>query len=204
MSGAPTVIYRAASPQQAHILKGVLEERGIASWVVNDNIQGAGGELPIGWRAAACVEVGQFDAALARQIAEEFDRKTAHDPAPEPPSSEPPQPIEWKDWPVCPQCQTRRQARCPICGSDGTDFPLADISDSGGEPLVLLMCDACDDHFRPEFFRLCHRCGHDYGDGIAIAGSHPPIEYTRRTWIVVGVLAAIGGILAAYFYALMR
>ena len=69
MSGPPTVIYHAASTQQAHILKGVLEERGIASWIVNENIQVAGGELPIGWTAAACVAVGETDALEARLAA---------------------------------------------------------------------------------------------------------------------------------------
>ena len=204
MSGPPTVIYHAASAQQAHILKGVLEERGIASWVVNDNIQVAGGELPLGWTAAACVAVGETDAAEARQIAEEFDRTTAHEPMPEPAESGPPAPAEWKDWPTCPQCQTRRQVRCAICGSAGTNFPLADISDSGGEPLVLLMCDSCDDHFRPEMFRLCHNCGYDYGDGLSVDGPHTTVEYSPRMWVVVGAMALMGAVLAAYFYAVIR
>jgi hypothetical protein len=199
MSGPPTIIYHAASTQQAHILKGVLEERGIASWVVNDNIQVAGGELPLGWMAAACVAVGETDAIEARQIAEEFDRTTAHEPAPDT-SAEPTVPAEWKDWPVCPQCQVRRQVRCGICGSAGTSFPLADISDNG----VLLMCEACDDHFRPEMFRLCHQCGYDYGDGISVDGPHTPVDYSPRMWVVVGGMAAVGAAIAAYFYALMR
>jgi hypothetical protein len=144
-----------------------------------------------------------LDAAAARQIAEEFDRKTAHDPGPEPPPGDLPA-TEWKDWPICPQCQTRRQVRCAVCGSAGTDFPLADISESGGQPLVLLMCDACDDHFRPEFFRLCHQCGHDFGDGIAVESLYTPIDYSPRMWIVVGSMAVVGALLAAYFYAIMR
>jgi hypothetical protein len=203
MSGPPTVIYHAASAQQAHILKGVLDERGIASWVVNDNIQVAGGELPLGWTAAACVAVGETDAVEARQIAEEFDRTTAHDPAPES-TSELPARQQWKEWPVCPQCQTRRQVRCGICGSPGTDFPLADISDSGGEQLVLLICESCDDHFRPQMFRLCHRCGYDYGDGILLDEPSRPIDYSPRLWIVVGGMVAVGLLLAWYFYTVMR
>jgi hypothetical protein len=204
MSGSPTVIYRAASPQQAHILKGVLEERGIASWVVNDNIQVAGGELPLGWTAAACVVVGDMDAGEARAIAEEFDRTTAHQPTPEPAASDLPIAAQWKDWPACPQCGMRRQVRCPICGSAGTSFPLADISESGGEELVLLVCDACDDHFRPEMFRLCHQCGFDYGDGILVDGNPTQVDYGPRLWVVVGAMAVVGGLLAAYFYAVMR
>ena len=39
MSGEPTVIYSAANVQQAYLLKGLLEERGIAAWVVNDGMR---------------------------------------------------------------------------------------------------------------------------------------------------------------------
>jgi hypothetical protein len=204
MSGPPTVIYHAASAQQAHILKGVLDERGIASWVVNDNIQVAGGELPLGWTAAACVAVGESDAAEARAIAEEFDRTTAHDPEPEPVGNEPPAPAEWKEWPVCPQCQARRQVRCGICGSSGTEFPLADITETENGPRVLLVCGSCDDHFRPEMFRLCHQCGHDFGEGISVSGPLAPIDYSPRMWIVVGGMVAVALLVAAYFYVLMK
>ena len=203
MSGNPTVIYHAASPQQAHILKGVLEERGIASWVVNDHMQIAGGDLPLGWTAAACVVVGETDATEARQIAVDFDHTTAHEPTDEPTADEPPAAV-WKDWPACPKCQTRRQVRCGICGSSGTDFALADISERDGEQIVLLVCDACDDHFRPEMFRLCHRCGHDFGEGIEIGGPARPLDYGPRMWLVLGGLAAAGLLMAAYFYALWR
>jgi hypothetical protein len=181
-----------------------LDERGIASWVVNDNIQVAGGDLPLGWPAAACVAVGETDAVEARAIAEEFDRTTAHDPTPEAVSAEPPAPAEWKDWPVCPQCQTRRQVRCGICGSSGTHFPLADISEHQGETVVLLICDSCDDHFRPEMFRLCHQCGYDFGHGIEVDGPLKPIDYSPRMWVVVGGMVVVGALIAAYFYSLMR
>ncbi len=204
MSGPPTVIYHAASAQQAHILKSVLEERGIAAWVVNDNIQVAGGELPLGWTAAACVAVGETDAAEARLIAEEFDRTTAHEPAAEPAESGPPAPAEWNDWPACPQCQTRRQVQCSICGSSGDQFALADMIESGGQSVVLLICPSCDDHFRPEMFRLCPRCGYDFGDGISFDGPPSPLDASPRMWVVFGIMAAGAAILAAYFYALWR
>ncbi|MEX2172906.1 MAG: DUF2007 domain-containing protein [Pirellulaceae bacterium] len=204
MSGEPTVIYHAANLQQAHILKGVLEERGIASWIVNDNIQVAGGGLPLGWTAAAMVSVGQSDAIEARQIAEEFDQTTAHDPTSDPPAIEPPPPATWKEWPACPRCQTPRQARCPICGTAGTEFPLADLEETPEGPRVLLICATCDDHFRPEFFRLCHQCGYDYGDGIAVTGPHSPSDYGTRGWIVLAGLLLGTLALAAYFVMLWR
>jgi hypothetical protein len=203
MSGQPTVIYHAASLPQAHILKGVLEERGITAWIVNDAIQAAGGELPLGWTAAACVVVGQLHAAEARRIAEEFDSTTAHGPTPDDAVTEPPD-TSWKDWPVCPRCQTRRQARCSICETAGTDFPLAAIEERDGQSLVLLICETCDDHFRPEFFRLCHACGHDYGEGVAVGDSEAAEITSVRTWIVLGCLAALAVVTWAYFYVLWR
>jgi hypothetical protein len=203
MSGQPTVIYHAANLPQAHILKGVLEERGIAAWIVNDAMQIAGGELPLGWNAAPCVVVGDLHAEEARRIAAEFDRTTAHGPTPDDASAEPPD-TGWKDWPVCPQCQARRQARCPICESGGTDFPLAAIEERNGEPLVLLICESCDDHFRPEFFRLCHQCGHDYGDGVSVGDALAAETTSVRTWIVMGCLAAIAVVTFGYFFWLWR
>jgi hypothetical protein len=203
MSGQPTVIYHAANTQQAFLLKSVLEERGIPAWVVNDNIQVAGGELPLGWTAAAQVVVGENDAGDAREIAEDFDRTTAHEPAPELPTGEPIV-AAWKDWPACPQCQALRQARCTLCGISRTDFPLADLSESGGETRVLLVCEDCQDHFRPEFYRLCHQCGHDFSDGIEVGGPATDIEATRRTWLVLGTLLAGLLLFIGYVYWVMR
>ena len=197
MSGQPTIIYHAANPQQAHLLKGLLEDRGMAAWVVNDEIQMAGGELPLGWTAAACVVVSDSDAVEARQFAEEFDRKTSHEPTPELDESAG-NAAEWEDWPTCPECQQRRSIRCPICGVSGTRFELADIQEGEAGPRVLLMCDACDDHFRPEMFRRCHHCGHDYGDGYEIESATPqPEEVNRRVWwlaagLIIGTALLIG------------
>src|SRR5947207_2478838 len=107
MSHEPTVIYSAANTQQAHLLKGLLADRGIVARVVNDAIQIAGGELPMGWTAAARVVVAESDALVARQVAEEFDRQTAHH-APLPEAVEDGEqalagvPTEWDQWPVCP------------------------------------------------------------------------------------------------------
>jgi hypothetical protein len=113
MSGEPTVIYSASSTQQAYLLKGLLEDRGIATWVVNDAMQIAGGELPLGWTAAAKVVVGLTDAEEARRLAEEFDRRTAEGTAGDAPAIEA-DAKEWPDWPLCPACGERRAARCPI------------------------------------------------------------------------------------------
>lgn len=201
MSGQPTEIYSAASTQQAYLLKGLLEEQGIAAWVVNDAIQIAGGELPVGWRAAAKVVVGAADALEARRIAEEFDQRTSHEASPDEVMKQAAATTEWADWPRCPECGERREARCTVCGLPGSKFPLADIDDTGPQPRVLLICQACDDHFLPEWYRLCHRCGYDYGEGIVIDTPDDPEEAAdnRRLWVVGILLALIVAALLAYF-----
>jgi hypothetical protein len=204
MSGQPTVIYHAANPQQAHLLKHLLEEQGIAAWIDNENIQIAGGELPLGWTAAPRVVVGENDADEALLIAHDFDATTAHGPTPDDDSAADTAPAVWADWPKCPGCGERRQARCSVCGSCGVDFPLADIEEGKAQPIVLLICESCDDHFRPEFFRLCHRCGHDFGDGIEVGASQTHADENRRVWLVLVALLAGGLVLVAYFAWLMR
>jgi uncharacterized paraquat-inducible protein A len=218
MPGEPTVIYSAASTQQAWLLKNLLSECGITAWVVNDAIQLGGGELPIGWTAAARVVVSADDAADARRVAEAFDQQTAYasrethdregtavadsslvsgdDQADD---------DQWSDWPCCPRCGERRSARCPICETSGSDFPLADFQEHAGGQRVLLMCRTCDDHMIPEWYRRCPRCGYDYGDGIEIQQpTHEPIDLNPRLWIVLALLAAASLAAAAYFAWLFR
>jgi hypothetical protein len=199
MSGEPTVIYSAANSQQAHLLKGLLEQEGISARVVNDAIQLAGGDLPVGWSAAARVVVAEQDGPAARLLAEEFDRQTAHEPTDDD-QAEASELLPWSDWPVCPTCGERRSARCPVCGLSKTDFPLADIQELREGERVFLACDACDDHFLPEWFRVCPRCGYDYGDGIEISppATARPVNEPRLA-VVIGVLLAVGIIATAYF-----
>jgi hypothetical protein len=198
MAGQPTVIYSAASTQQAHLLKGLLAAQGIKAWVVNDAIQLAGGDLPLGWAAAARVVVADHDAVTARELAEEFDRQTAHEPGDD--EGVPSELTPWDEWPVCPLCSERRSARCPVCSSSRADFPLADIQRTGAGDRVFLKCEDCDDVFIPEWFRLCPRCGYDYGNGIE---THQPAarrsESGPRLAVVVAVLLASGIVISAYF-----
>jgi hypothetical protein len=96
----------------------------------------------------------------------------------------------WADWPLCPQCNHRRQAICDSCQFPGNDFPLADYlesieispigrfeqGDQGAAeyheeqpretaPRVLLMCPQCDEAFPPHFYRTCQWCGHEFESG---------------------------------------
>jgi hypothetical protein len=200
MPGEPTVIYSAANPQQAHLIKGLLEQQGIQAWVVNDAMQIAGGELPLGWTAAARVVVSDENAVEARRFAEEFDLATSH----ESPDEEvlEPQPLQpWPDWPVCPKCDERRPARCHVCGASGASFPLADIVETESGHDVLLKCEDCDDLIKPQWYRLCARCGHDFGDGIEVGQpARRLIEFNRRGAIVVAALTALAALLIGYFF----
>lgn len=204
MRGEPTVIYSAANTQQAHLLKGLLEQQGIAASVVNDAIQMAGGELPLGWTSAARVVVAEENAAAARTLAEEFDQHITHESSNDDLTE--PEPLAvWSDWPLCPQCNQRRSARCPVCGASRTDFLLADLQDLGdqapGDPAhVLLKCDDCDDLIRPEWYRLCAACGYDYGTGIEIGEANEADAATNKNeWLVVAALLTGALVLAAYF-----
>lgn len=203
MSSKPTVVYSAANTQQAYLLRGLLEEEGITARVVNDALQLAGGELPLGWAAAARVVVPERDAARARQIAADFDRQTSSASQ----SREPANiaaPESWSDWPVCPQCGMRRSAECPICGSVGADFPLADYQPTVSGDRVLLMCRTCDDHMVPKWYRFCAGCDHDFGSGIEpTAAQIRPLEFSRASLLVLAILTTMALIFLLYFWWLL-
>jgi predicted RNA-binding Zn-ribbon protein involved in translation (DUF1610 family) len=197
MSQEPVVIYSAANSQQAHLLKGLLEDQGIWARVVNDAIQIAGGELPLGWTAAPRVIVRLDDAEEARRLAEEFDQQTSHEPTAD--SAEAAALTDWSEWPVCPTCGERRSARCSVCGSSGNRFGLADILSTTAGEQVLLKCEACDDLFQPEWYRLCPHCGHDFGTGI-ITSSPTGAAINAATLFVLVALLAGGSIFVGYFF----
>jgi uncharacterized paraquat-inducible protein A len=202
MSAEPIVIYSAASTQQAHLLKSLLAQCGIAAHVVNDSIQIAGGELPLGWTAAARVVVSAADAADARRLAEEFDRRTSCEATLDQAVFET-EDGPWTDWPACPRCGERRVARCPICETSGAEFPLADMQETSAGARVLLMCRTCDDHMLPQWYRRCARCGHDYGAGIEPASDLisplPQLELNPRVAFVLAALVLAASIITAYF-----
>jgi hypothetical protein len=201
MSRQPTIIYSADNPQQAHLLRSLLEDEGIQAWVVNDAIQIAGGELPVGWRAAAKVVVSNEQAAAARQFAEAFDHKAQQhffEPsAQQDGSSDDNSPSAW---PTCPACNQLRSARCPICGESGVDYPAAysGPTDKNNEPLFL--CPSCDECIAPEWYRLCARCGHDFGAGLEIKKAEPAAIYIPlRVLIVLVVLLSLVTTIIGYF-----
>jgi hypothetical protein len=67
-------VYRAKDSPQAHLLQSALEEAGIRAAVEGDLLQGALGEIPVGWSTAPRIIVEESDAATARQILERLER----------------------------------------------------------------------------------------------------------------------------------
>jgi hypothetical protein len=63
----------------------------------------------------------------------------------------------------------------------------------------LLFCAACDDHFLPEWYRLCARCGHDFGSGIEVATGQPAQAMDLRSVLVIAAMLAGLIAFAAYF-----
>jgi hypothetical protein len=92
---------------------------------------------------------------------------------------------------------------CRLCGAARDYFPPAWHAE--GEHHGLRFCASCDDIAELQFYRRCHACGHDYGEGII--PEEPPAEerenHERVRWALYLLLGG-AGLLAAYFYWLMR
>ena len=122
-----TEIYVAKHPQQAHLLQGALAREGIEAVVHNAPLQGAGGELPMGWSTAPRVLVARVDADRARAVAERFEQSAIRaDATPKDDLGEPLSAAE-PARPECPDCGKPRAAVCPFCRAAGSDFPAADM-----------------------------------------------------------------------------
>ena len=61
-------VYRAKNSPQAHMLKAALEEAGISAVVEGDLLQGALGEVPLGWTSSPRVLVESADVPKALEI----------------------------------------------------------------------------------------------------------------------------------------
>lgn len=80
-------------------------------------------------------------------------------------------------WPKCPECGAGRHAECTICGSVAEFFPAAYQTDQQDESLRF--CEACDDIGQLRYFRRCHRCNHDFGDGHELPVPEPKAPMTE-------------------------
>ena len=66
-------VYRAKDSPQAHLMRLALEDEGIRALVEGDLLQGAIGELPVGWASAPRIMVEETDATKARSILERWE-----------------------------------------------------------------------------------------------------------------------------------
>lgn len=106
-------------------------------------------------------------------------------------------------WPLCPQCGAARVAECQVCHAAKDFFPAAD--QQPGHEHELRFCISCDDVAELRFYRLCHACGQDFGDGLTPRSPEPQEheDLSRIRWVLLtllGLMAAVAG----YFYWLLR
>ena len=126
----------------------------------------------------------------------------------------------WDAWPPCDTCGRARQTICPTCGNAGNRFPLAEYQalaepqrgtrESGEEHAteprntqVLLLCERCDEAFRPRFYRMCPACGAEAADGLAPAGKVNE-QLSSRVLLAIYGLLAVAALLLLYFWWLFR
>lgn len=106
-------------------------------------------------------------------------------------------------WPSCPSCGQPRITSCPYCRTSGFEFEAADDGSR------LRICSICDEPFRPEMFRHCTWCDHDFGQGVEVDTPREwALEQIRwlergdwnpRTATVAVLLVAAVTALLAYF-----
>src|SRR5205807_1000536 len=65
-------VYRARGLPEAHALRLHLEQSGVGVHIDNELLQGAVGELPMGWATAPRIMVRRADEPSARALVEEF------------------------------------------------------------------------------------------------------------------------------------
>jgi hypothetical protein len=70
-------VYRAKDSPQAYLLRSALENAGIPAVVEGDLLQGALGDLPVGWSSAPRIMVDESDAPQARVLLEGWERSGA-------------------------------------------------------------------------------------------------------------------------------
>ncbi len=183
MSDRHVVVYIAADPQQAHMLRNLLAESGIDSFVSNETLNsvhfapgdwmvraaGGPGFLPM----APKVVVHEDDAEEAREIVLSAEKQMlAGAPAPELIALEA-ESGEEQAWPMCPHCARPRLATCPVCKTSGVDFAAAFLPEqlnADEDAPAMVLCPTCDEAFAPGIRR-----------GASGAAIGLPTDSTRQT-----------------------
>ena len=210
------VIYSAGRIEEAVIVKQMLEDRGIEAIVENQALQGALGELPPGEATNPRVRVAAENVEKSREVVKAFEHQQ-HLARERTMDVDIEYDENWDEWPTCPDCQRRRQTVCPVCKTAGTNLPMADPNHDGEAPtlgptkeqpyghLPLLICTTCDEPFRPQFYKICQWCRHEFEDGLKAPAPPPPMERLNpRVWAIAASVAALVAMLCGYFWWISR
>jgi hypothetical protein len=212
-------IYIAATVQQAHLMRNLLAEAGIDSFVSNETLNGVH-FAPGDWLIRAAggpgfaptapkLVVHEDDAEEAREILLEAESTLlAGGTAPELVQLET-ETGEEKAWPICPHCARPRLATCPVCETSGTEFPPAFLPE-GAESDGAVLCTICDEPFTPRFPARCEWCGHRFADGFEPKPAEPLVTKprildemnSRSATVLLGMLAISAGVLGWFWYVL--
>lgn len=208
MSESSVIVYTAATPQEAFLLRDALAEAGIRALVSNESLQAAAGDVPLGWTIAPRLLVAPADAAAARRLAEEYEDRRRSGQAL----------LGDDDLPseksvaaaCCPDCGRPRTAICPVCGTGGSRFRpgemVGDVEANSADGPVVLICPICDEPFEPGYLRRCEWCGHEFAEGLPppVVPAPREVEPVNLRLIAVGALiaAAIAGAIAYFGWVL--
>ena len=223
MSDRHRAIYIAANAQQAHLLRNLLAEAGIDSFVTNETLDGV--HFAFGdWMVRAAGGPG-FGPTLPRIVVHEDDAEKARELLLEAEDAvgggamaiELTQLVdetgEEPHWPLCPHCSRPRLATCPVCKTSGTDFAEAFLpeQEEGVADRRLVICPTCDEVFTPKYPARCEWCGHHFGDGYEPRSSLPlmttPVvlqELNGRAGILILVMVAMTVTILGWFSYVLR
>ena len=102
-----TRVFTARHPADAHLMKGILESKGISSEVRGEQLFGARGEIPV-WDALPEIWVNDDQADEARHVIQEQSMR------------EPPAIDNWQ----CPKCGESIEAQFTACWRCNTERPV--------------------------------------------------------------------------------
>jgi membrane protease YdiL (CAAX protease family) len=130
-------LYRTRGLPEAHAVRGLLETAGISVRIENEFLQGALGDLPLGWTTAPRILVPRADEAVARATLDEFLREAA--PAED-------QCLACRaamgDEAVCPACGWSYERDLAETGAAAVESPAPDDRAPEPEPMPLHLSPA--------------------------------------------------------------
>lgn len=206
------VVFADARPALVGLVHNRLAEAGIESFVENEFLGQAAGDLPVG-AIMPRVVVAEADAEDAEEIVAEFQREAfgalaivsrdedvTDEGAEASESSTAARVIV-----LCPECGKQRMTVCPYCNTASAAFPAGDLpGPRTSDAPELVICQTCDEPFEPIYYRRCAWCGHDFGSGRE---TEPPesVEYLNDRVTVAAVSLGVALLLIlAYFSTLLK